>query len=275
MKTRIISGVVVAAVMFGAVWLGGLCLNLLLCVCSLIGLFEYYRAVGLLGDKEKVTPLTLIGYIGTVALFATEYFAGSEMWIILFVCVSVLLVILAMYVFTFPKLSVNMIVDAFFGFFYVSLMLSFVYLTRCFEHGIYTVWLIFLASWFCDVFAYFTGMLLGKHKLAPHLSPKKSIEGAVGGIVFPAVFGGIYGYIVKDFLSLNFSVPVAFCIICAIGAAVSQIGDLSASAIKRNRDIKDYGKLIPGHGGILDRFDSVIFTSPMIFFIIMIFMRLG
>ena len=149
-------------------------------------------------------------------------------------------------------------------------MLSFLYLTRSLDNGIFIVWLVYTSSWLCDVFAYFTGMLLGKHKLCPQLSPKKSVEGAVGGIVIPAIIAGVYGYLIRGYYAPGFPVIPAFALITAIGAAASQLGDLSASAIKRNHDIKDYGKLIPGHGGILDRFDSMIFTAPMICFVAII-----
>ena len=103
-------------------------------------------------------------------------------------------------------------------------------------------------------------MLIGKHKMAPVLSPKKSIEGAVGGVVGAAALGAIYA-------AVTHGPVVEYAVICAVGALISMVGDLAASAIKRNRGIKDYGKLIPGHGGILDRFDSVIFTSPIIFYL--------
>ena len=102
--------------------------------------------------------------------------------------------------------------------------------------------------------------------MAPKLSPKKSIEGAIGGIVGAAIIGGIFGMVCASQLK-EFSYPELQCaIICAIGAVISQIGDLAASAIKRNHNIKDYGKLIPGHGGVLDRFDSIIFTAPIIYY---------
>ena len=109
-------------------------------------------------------------------------------------------------------------------------------------------------------------MLIGKHKLAPILSPKKSIEGGIGGILGAALIGVLYG------LAINYWGNAAadllqYAIICGVGGMISQIGDLAAAAIKRNHDIKDYGKLIPGHGGILDRFDSVIFTAPIIFYL--------
>lgn len=130
------------------------------------------------------------------------------------------------------------------------------------------MWLIFLSSWGCDTCAYCSGMLLGKHKLAPVLSPKKSIEGAIGGTLGSAILGLIYAWIFGSRMH-GIEEPVIACTAaCAIAAVISQIGDLAASAIKRNHKVKDYGHIIPGHGGILDRFDSMIFTAPAIYFVL-------
>ena len=141
------------------------------------------------------------------------------------------------------------------------------YLTRELTHGIYLVWFIFISSWICDTCAYLSGMALGRHKLAPVLSPKKSVEGAVGGTVGSALVGALFAWIFLLPVRKDVSVVWVAAVICAAGAVISQVGDLAASAIKRNHDIKDYGKLIPGHGGILDRFDSVIFTAPVIYYL--------
>ena len=146
---------------------------------------------------------------------------------------------------------------AFFTLFYVAVMISYIYQTRMLESGAWLVWLIFICSWGCDTCAYIVGMLFGKHKMAPVLSPKKSIEGAIGGIAGAALLGYVYGMFFA-------AAPAVIAALCAVGAVVSQVGDLAASAIKRNHDIKDYGHLIPGHGGILDRFDSVLFVLPFI-----------
>ena len=148
----------------------------------------------------------------------------------------------------------------FFAIVYVAVMLSFIYLTRMLPNGQYHVWLIFLCSWGCDTCAYCVGMLIGKHKMAPVLSPKKSVEGAVGGVIGAALLGTVYG-------AATGGPMMEYALICAVGALISMVGDLAASAIKRNQEIKDYGTLIPGHGGILDRFDSVIFTAPVIYFL--------
>ena len=135
--------------------------------------------------------------------------------------------------------------------------------------GEYTVWLIFIGSWGSDTMDYVVGRKLGKHKIAPKLSPKKSLEGLIGGIVGAALIGVIFSVIFWDELGKAFSNPVlVFALAGAIGSVVSQIGDMAASAIKRNKGIKDYGSLIPGHGGILDRFDSVIFIAPIVYFLL-------
>ena len=154
-----------------------------------------------------------------------------------------------------------------FGIVYVAVMLSFIYLTRELPGGKFHVWLIFLCSWGCDTCAYCVGMLIGKHKMAPVLSPKKSVEGAVGGVAGAALLGVIYAAATQGPM-------LEYAVICAIGALISMVGDLAASAIKRNQGIKDYGKLIPGHGGILDRFDSVIFTAPVIYFLSLVMIEI-
>ena len=176
------------------------------------------------------------------------------------------MVMMALYVFTFPKYKTEEVTAAFFGVCYVPVMLSFLYQTRVMNDGAYLVWLIFLSSWGCDTCAYCSGMLLGRHKLAPVLSPKKSIEGAVGGAVGAALLGFIYAALFASHMSGVENPQLVCTAACAIAAVISQIGDLAASAIKRNHGIKDYGRLIPGHGGILDRFDSMIFTAPAIYF---------
>ena len=174
---------------------------------------------------------------------------------------------MATYVFTFPKYTTEQALMAFFGVIYVAVLMSFMYQLRLSDDGKFTFWLIFISSWGCDTCAYLTGVTCGKHKMAPILSPKKSIEGAVGGVIGAAVIGGIYGHFVGDYIEMNNAV-LGFAVICGVTGLVSMLGDLTASAIKRNYEIKDYGKLIPGHGGVLDRFDSIIFTSPIIYYFI-------
>ena len=149
-------------------------------------------------------------------------------------------------------------------------MLSYVYQTRMLTEGSVVVWLIFLSSWGCDTCAYCVGVLFGKHKMAPKLSPKKSVEGGIGGVAGAALLGALFAMAVNRWGG-QATDPLYYALICGAGGVISQIGDLAASGIKRNHDIKDYGKLIPGHGGILDRFDSVIFTAPVIYYLAVLF----
>ena len=172
-----------------------------------------------------------------------------------------------LYVFLFPKYEAKNIISAVFSFLYAPVMLSFMYLTREIEHGIYLVWLILISSWVCDTCAYFVGVTIGKKKIFPVLSPKKSLEGCIGGVAGSGLIGGLYAYFFLTEEISGSNVILMIAIICVAGAVMSMVGDLAASAIKRNNNIKDYGKLIPGHGGIMDRFDSVIVTAPMVYFL--------
>ena len=183
-----------------------------------------------------------------------------------FLAIAALMLLMTIYVFTFPKFTTEQITVAFFGIFYVGLMFSYLYQVRSMPDGKYLVWLIVLSSWGCDTCAYCAGMLLGKHKMAPKLSPKKTVEGAVGGVLGAALLGFLYGVYFEGHMVELARPGVISAAACAIAAVISQIGDLAASAIKRNHGVKDYGHLIPGHGGILDRFDSMLFTAPAIYF---------
>lgn len=264
MKTRIISGIVLVIIAGSALFAGGFYLYLLCAAVSMVGLFELYRAVGI--DKS---PVGLCGYIAVLAYYVC-ILADMEQFET-FVFTAALMAIMTVYVVTFPKISASDTALAFMGIFYVAVTLSYIYKVRELTDGIFIVWLVFISSWGNDTFAYFTGVLFGKHKMTPKLSPKKSVEGAIGGIVGATALGMIYGGIVGRRLS-EFSVnPVlTFGAASFIGACLSIIGDLAASAVKRNYNIKDYGKLIPGHGGIMDRFDSVIFTAPAVYWAVYI-----
>ena len=179
-----------------------------------------------------------------------------------------LLFLLSAYVLTYPKFKDFDMMGAFLPFIYVGIMLSYIYRIRALEHGIVLVYLVFVSSWVNDVFAYLVGRTIGKHKLSPILSPKKSIEGFFGGIAGAALFGCIFGAVFNKFVAATDLAILKFAVIGAVGAIPAVIGDLAASAIKRNHDIKDYGKLIPGHGGIMDRFDSAIFTAPIVYYLL-------
>ncbi len=182
--------------------------------------------------------------------------------------VCFLLILLLIYVLSFPKYNSEQITMVFFGLFYVALTLSYIYRVRCLDNGAYIVWMIFIGAWGSDTCAYLVGRKLGKHKIAPKLSPKKSVEGCIGGLIGAGLIGFIYATIFKEQLNSLTNPQLVFAVIGACSSVISQIGDMAASAIKRNKDIKDYGRLIPGHGGILDRFDSILFIAPLVYYLI-------
>ena len=255
-KTRLISGIVLVIIALATIISGSWILFFTLLAVSLIGMRELYKVMKV--SDEHVTVLELVGYLGAV-LYYIAMKADFGNYGTMAIIISMIL-ILFVYVFGYPKYHAEQVMAAFFGVVYVAVMLSFIYLTRSLPDGKFLVWLIFLCSWGCDTCAYCVGMLIGKHKMAPVLSPKKSIEGAVGGVAGAALLGVIYAAATQGKMA-------EYALICAVGALVSMVGDLAASAIKRNQNIKDYGKLIPGHGGILDRFDSVIITAPVIYYL--------
>ena len=154
---------------------------------------------------------------------------------------AALILLMSVYVFTYPKYQAEQVMAAFFGIMYVAVMLSFIYLTRVLEGGIYHVWLIFLCSWGCDTCAYCVGVLFGKHKMTPVLSPKKSVEGAVGGVAGAVLLGVLYAYFTKGSMA-------GYGVICGAGALLSMIGDLAASAIKRLPQEKTPGSVLPTAG---------------------------
>lgn len=261
-RTRLLSGIVLVLAVFLIISRGGMVLYAAVALVSLVGMRELYQAMEVHPDasgESKVALLELAGYGGALLYDLAVWFGVREYG--LFAVVMALVALMFVYVFTYPKYQAGQVMAAFFGVVYVAVMLSCIYLTRQMEGGFYHVWLIFLCSWGCDTCAYCVGVLFGRHKMAPVLSPKKSVEGAVGGVVGAALLGVLYAYLTKGDMA-------GYGVICAAGALLSMVGDLAASAIKRQTGIKDYGKLIPGHGGILDRFDSVIFTAPVIYFLV-------
>ena len=262
-KTRLLSGVVLVVVLAIMLGTGGDVLLASLTVVSLIGLYEWYRLL-----KVEKNAVSLIGFLSVIAFYVNlKYeFLPSESWVLILV-VSLMLM-LGVYVFTFPKYEPVQVLGGYFGIFYVGIFLSYVYQTRMLAHGEWFVWLIFIASWGCDTCAYCSGMLLGKHKMSPILSPKKTIEGAVGGGLGTVLLTGIYFFVMEKYVDIDARTFMVLAVAMVCAAFVSMIGDLAASAFKRQFNCKDYGRLIPGHGGILDRFDSVIFTAPVIFYLV-------
>jgi len=265
-KTRIISALLGIPLAIFLIFYGSWPLVLTVLFCCLIGQKEFFYAF-----KSIAKPLSIIGYGATIIYIF--FVLPRETYLLLFLT-ALILILLVSLVFLYPKRSMIDLGITFFGFFYVTFLFSHILLLRNMSDGIFLVWLIFISAWGSDTGAYFIGVGFGKHKLCPNLSPNKTIEGAIGGLLGGSLLCYLYGWIVQPYMTTvgeGISFPLLCLILGLCGAALSQLGDLSASATKRFTKIKDYGDLIPGHGGILDRFDSILFTAPFVYYAIKYF----
>ena len=269
--TRLASGVVLLIIAIGSMSYGGWALAAILCGVSLVGFRELTKALGCAGDGKgsaAAAPngLEWVGMAGILAYYLLLYLSAGDTFLLMCI-VGTFLAEMFVYVLAFPRYNAGQTMAAVFSFLYAPVLLSFVYQTRMAPQGIYMVWMILISSWGCDTCAYAVGKLIGRKKIFPVLSPKTSLAGCIGGVRGTALIGWLYGYFFVEKAFPDRRVAWAIAAICGAGAVMSMVGDLAASAIKRNHDIKDYGKLIPGHGGIMDRFDSMIVTAPMTYFL--------
>lgn len=261
MKNRLIGGVIVGIITLITLFSGGIVSAVILMCISLIGVYEFLKVFSL-----QKSAFAVVDYLATVLLY-TFLYLGKDNFLFPLV-LFVMLLSMAIYVITFPKYKDTDMTKAFFGFLYAGVLLSYVFRIRSMEDGLWLSFFILISSWINDICAYFVGSAIGKHKFSPKVSPNKSVEGFVGGVLGAGFIGFLYAVVFAD------SVPFSglYCaIIAALGAIPAVIGDLAASAIKRDNGIKDYSNLIPGHGGMIDRIDSVLFTAPIIYYLVELF----
>lgn len=233
-------------------------------VIGIVGVYEFYRGF----HAIDVRPCYPIAVASAAGLYAIELFTGGGRWYMLWLFLTVLACLLSLFAINKRKLEDAMATLT--GIVYV-IFFSF-HVTLVERTGAATgklVWLVIFGAFATDVMAYFTGVACGKHKLCPEISPKKTIEGSLGGIAGSVVICGLFGWFFARNLFLH---CVIIGLLCGV---VSQFGDLTASIFKRKMGIKDYGNLIPGHGGILDRFDSVLFTAPLVYYYIVLIINKG
>lgn len=262
---RILSAIVMIGALVCLIYIGGPVIWVAVSAISITAEWELGKALGYGQTENGKKPLLIVGMVMSVLMYMICWLYDYKIAFLL--CPSIyLIIVFAFYVFKYGKYSVKDVACFILIFMYISIFLAFIPVVReCLPHGMYMVWILLIPSIASDTFAYFVGSAIGKHKLAPVVSPKKSIEGSVGGVIGSALIMGLYGL----FLSHNLSVKNGFIIVCVliglVVGGVSQIGDLAASAIKREVGIKDYGNIIPGHGGALDRIDSIIYVAPVIY----------
>ena len=271
MLIRILTAVVCLPLVFFLLNIGSFPLQLAILFCSLVSLHEFYCAL----SKKKLN-VHILGYLVSVVyyIFVLNNFSMGK-FVIAFS--SFIIALLIFLVFNNSTTTIIDCIITLFGFFYVTFLLSFIIFVYRLEFGKFFVWLIFISAWGCDTFAYFSGKIFGKNKLIPNLSPKKTVEGTVGGVVGATLIAVLYAMLFSGFYDVrtNWNLICICTIICFVGAMLSQLGDLSASAIKRYGRLKDYGNILPGHGGFLDRFDSVLLSAPFVYLSMYLIRKFG
>lgn len=233
-----------------------------------IGLIEFYKSFEDFDMKYGVIGIAFsIIYIVSIASNLSLRFG-------FYILVFFIVLIFHSIIF-YKKDNVKNATITFISFFYITYMFSYIFqIIDMKPYGNTLVFVVFVIAWSSDTFACIIGQRCGKHKLTPIVSPKKSVEGFIAGIISGGVFSYLYGLIVLNFTNIYINNFLIICTIAGIiGSIISQFGDLTASLIKRFNNVRDFGKLIPGHGGILDRFDSVILTAPFIYYLLMMAMK--
>jgi len=275
MKERTISSVAIIAVALSAVIFSKyIVYPIALALIAFVAMFEMLRVIGV----NNQPAITIPAYIFTLTFPVGAYFLTAESASYFLLAISggmfiYLLWLMGISVISKGKTTFSYISEAFVGVVYITVSLTSLSLLRYIDRevGVWMVVLVFVIAWATDTFAFLFGMLFGKHKLIPEISPKKTVEGAIGGIVGCLLLCAIYGCGL-DMLFENISVNYYVLIPCAvILSVVSQFGDLIASLLKREHGVKDYGTIFPGHGGVMDRFDSVIAISTILLIVCILF----
>ncbi len=275
MKTRIISGIVMAPLLI-LVILGGNFLTAAAFLIAVLGLREFFNGFRMI-DIRPSYPIALASTVLLYIFHYIIYFSSNEVraaqisaplymgWLIITAIMCMLML------FRIKNVKLEDAMATFIGIIYVSFFSYHIALTEMKFADVCKgspVWFIVITAFCTDIAAYFGGTYLGKNKLCPIISPKKTIEGSVCGIAGSLFISFLFGLIFGDHTYL-----LSFIVIGILGGIVSQVGDLTASVFKRNMGIKDYSNMIPGHGGIMDRFDSVLFTAPLVYYCFYLLIR--
>ena len=257
MKQRIITGLIAATVFITALFFGHYIFMLIVLAMALVGMYEFNR----MNKITFISPTSIFSLIAIIFIVVplsefgiTNIASHVTMWFCMFILFSITVI-------SKNKVTLDQIALTFIGVFYVGFGFSKMIEVRLIDHGFIWCILAFCAIWASDIGAYFAGRAFGKHKLWPLISPNKTIEGAIGGILSSIIIGGLFSFIFSDIVNL-----ITGLLIGLVAAIAGQMGDLVQSAYKRIRGIKDIGKLLPGHGGILDRCDSWIIVFPILVF---------
>ena len=262
---RIISSIVLLILVLIILILGNQIIVDIACgLVAAICLHEYYKCL-----KKKANPVKWIGYLSAIFICIAHIIPEENRLDIFIITIPIIIMLLFLKsIATNLKVTITDISVTLFGVAYISLFIMFIPLLRNVENGKILVWFIFLSAWGTDIFAYIVGKKVGKHKFSK-ISPNKTIEGCIGGIIGSIILVSIYSIICNKCFELNLSY-IYMIFVAIVLSIVGQLGDFAASSIKRYAEIKDFSNLIPGHGGLLDRIDSVIFIAPVTYILLVL-----
>ncbi len=263
MKKRIITALVATCVLVPVlIFADTFALPLGLAVCAVLSVWEMFSCVGLKRAWVLTVPLYLAG--GAFP-FIVRYLHEYAMSVAIAAVVVWTLYLFTVLIFTHGKYPLDSVLVASYGLLYVFVGFNAILWVHDYAFGgKYLYYICFFGAWITDTFAYFSGRLFGRHKLCPDVSPKKTVEGSIGGTIFGVLSLVIFGIVLEHFVPEIDANILIFAVGGLLVAIVSQVGDLSMSLIKRRYGVKDYGFVFPGHGGVLDRFDSVLAVSALL-----------
>lgn len=278
MLQRIITAVVLIAILLPLLFFSWLCVYIIPALVALMALAAVYELLKCLRSQVDETGASATGredfvvavpaYLIALGLpFATAFAMSVQAFLLVAATVFTLylLYLFVVAVLRQGRMRFAEVAEVFCGVLYITLSFASLSLLRHkTPEGGYLYLLVFFGAWVTDTFAYFTGRFFGRHKLNPVISPKKTVEGSVGGILFCMISFVLFGVVMqygKWHFTVHYPLLLLAGLLCSV---VSQAGDLITSLIKREHGVKDYGKIFPGHGGVLDRFDSVLAISPVL-----------
>ena len=254
--------IVIATLLLGNEYIiGGIVL-----IASIICMYEYFSVI-----KKVCKPIQWVGYLSNIIIVGATVFSKELIESILIYYIPIVFLVLFLQVIiTNMKTNFKDVAYTFLGIMYIPFFLMFIELIRKMENGKIMIGYLFIISWATDIFAYLIGKHFGKIKFSK-ISPNKTVEGSISGIIGTAVFILIYTFIINKYCHTEYSY-IIFTVMSILLSVVGQIGDFVASIVKRFVDIKDYGDLLPGHGGMLDRIDSVMFIAPFAYLLLTMFL---
>ena len=260
---RWISGLIALPFLIFLVYKGGVLFTILISIAALVALWEYYRIVTGNDARSMASVIFLWGYGISLAIIWSAFFVGPDLSLNFIVLNLLVIALISLFQFKTDQTVLGTLIKQLQGIIYIPVLLSYLVLIRQSSSGMIWLFVLLAVIFAGDTGAYYVGSYWGRHKLSPAVSPGKTIEGSIGGLLANLVIGGV----AKFFFLSELPWGLSLLFFLAVGLA-GQVGDLFESELKRSSGIKDSGAILPGHGGILDRIDALLFASPVAYIFI-------